>query len=40
MMVMEDEVPLTYADRIKQLNEIDQVLLIGPQDSNTTYTDG
>jgi hypothetical protein len=39
-VIMEEEVPLTYADRIKQLNEIDQVLLIGSQHSNTRNTDG
>lgn len=39
-VIMEEEVPLTYADRIEQLNEIDQVLLIRSQQSNTRNTDG
>jgi len=39
-VIMEEEVPLTYADRIKQLNEIDQVLLMRSQYSNTRNTDG
>lgn len=38
-VIMEEEVPLTYADRINQLNEIDQVLLMRSQQSNTRNTD-
>ncbi len=29
-MIMEEKVPLTYADRIKQLDDIDQVLFNDP----------